>query len=485
VSGADRRPRWVARAAALTLVGTTGCFATLRAPDLGGIYNRAARDEGPTRNPVIVIPGILGSRLRDPASGTVVWGAFGGNSANPNTAAGARLLALPMHEGAALAELRDDVEADRVLDRVHVSLLRLPLEQQAYVYLLGALGAGGYRDETLAQAGAIDYGDAHFTCFQFPYDWRRDNVENARRLDAFIREKRAYVQAELARRYGRRDADVHFDIVAHSMGGLLTRYYLLYGAADLPADGTPPAVTWAGARLVDRAILVGTPNGGSVSALLNLVRGADFSWLLPRFEPALLGTMPGVYQLLPRTRHGRVVDAAAPATALDVFDPALWERLQWGLASPAQDRVLRMLLPEVASGDERRRIALDHLRKSLARARQFTAAVDARATTPPGLSLELIAGDAEPTDAVVAADASTGALKVVARAPGDGTVLRSSALLDERAGGSWSPGLVSPIDWTRVNFLFTDHLGLTRDPGFTDNLLFLLLEAPRRHAGGD
>jgi hypothetical protein len=63
-------------------------------------------------------------------------------------------------------------------------------------------------------------------------------------------------------------------------------------------------------------------------------------------------------------------------------------------------------------------------------------------------------------------------------------VLCSSALLDERAGGSWSPGLVSPIDRTRVNFLFTDHLGLTRDPGFTDNLLFLLLEAPRRHAGG-
>lgn len=28
-------------------------------------------------------------------------------------------------------------------------------------------------------------------------------------------------------------------------------------------------------------------------------------------------------------------------------------------------------------------------------------------------------------------------------------------------------------------FLFTDHLGLTRDPAFTDNVLFLLLEDRR------
>ena len=200
-----------------SLVG--GCAGMLRAPDLGGIYNRAARAEGPSRNPVILIPGILGSRLRDPATGTVVWGAFAGKYANPQTETGARLVALPMREGVRLAELRDDVMADGVLDRVRISLLRLPVEQKAYFYLLAALGAGGYRDSQLAGAGAIEYGDAHFTCFQFAYDWRRDNVENARRLDEFIREKRAYVQSELARRYGTPDADVRFDIVAHSMGG--------------------------------------------------------------------------------------------------------------------------------------------------------------------------------------------------------------------------------------------------------------------------
>ena len=60
-------------------------------------------------------------------------------------------------------------------------------------------------------------------------------------------------------------------------------------------------------------------------------------------------------------------------------------------------------------------------------------------------------------------------------------VSRPSALMDERysTGTKWTPRLVSPIKWTSVNFLFADHLGLTSDPGFTDNVLFLLLESPR------
>ena len=94
--------------------------------------------------------------------------------------------------------------------------------------------------------GAADYGDDHFTCFQFDYDWRRDNVENARRLSVFITEKRAHVQAQYKRRYGIDQADVKFDIVAHSMGALLMRYFLMYGGEDLPADGQLLAVTWAG-----------------------------------------------------------------------------------------------------------------------------------------------------------------------------------------------------------------------------------------------
>lgn len=60
-----------------------------------------------------------------------------------------------------------------------------------------------------------------------------------------------------------------------------------------------------------------------------------------------------------------------------------------------------------------------------------------------------------------------------------GLVTRRSALLDQRVGSRWSPRLVSPIRWTSVTFLSTDHIGLTKDAAFTDNVLFLLLEQPR------
>ena len=52
-------------------------------------------------------------------------------------------------------------------------------------------------------------------------------------------------------------------------------------------------------------------------------------------------------------------------------------------------------------------------------------------------------------------------------------------LLDHRMGGEWSPFVDTPIEWTQLVFLFTDHLDITRDPAFADNLLYLLLEDPR------
>ncbi len=448
-------------------------------PDFGGLYNRAAQFDDETRNPVIVIPGVLGSALRDQETERVVWGAFRGRYANPRRPEGARLVALPIAEGVPLHELRDGVEPEGVLDRVRVSILGLPVEQHAYLYILRTLGVGGYRDEDLGRAG-VDYGPDHFTCFQFPYDWRRDNAENARRLHEFILEKKAYVAAEFEKRYGRKDREIKFDVVAHSMGGLLLRYYLRYGSAPLPDDGSLPPVTWVGARHVERAVLIATPNAGSVEALADLVNGSRFAFLLPRYDAGLLGTMPALYQLLPRTRHRPVVDRADPTgAAIDVFDLREWEAMGWGLASPGQDEVLRKLLPEVEEAEGRRRIALDHLRKALARAGQFQAALDVPVSPPDGLSLYLFAGDADRTPAVAEVDRATGKVKIRESGPGDGTVLRSSAIMDERVGGEWAPVVVSPIGWANVTFVFSDHLDMTRDPAFTDNVLYRLLEAPR------
>ena len=104
--------------------------------------------------------------------------------------------------------------------------------------------------------------------------------------------------------------------------------------------------------------------------------------------------------------------------------------------------------------------------------------MDREASPPEGLEIHLIAGDAEDTLATVEVDPRTGRIRDGQKRPGDGTVLRSSALLDERVGGTWSPGLRSPIDFDDVLFLANDHLGLTKDTNFSNNVLFLLLEDP-------
>ena len=85
-------------------------------------------------------------------------------------------------------------------------------------------------------------------------------------------------------------------------------------------------------------------------------------------------------------------------------------------------------------------------------------------------------GDSEDTPAVIGVRRD-GSLRVIESTPGDGTVTRDSAVMDERVGSEWQPFLQSPIAWRRVQFIFEDHLGLTRNPTFTDNLLFMLLES--------
>ncbi len=460
---------------AVLLVPVAGCTRNLLDNEIASHYERSAQYHGPDRNPVIVIPGLTGTRLVSSETGQVVWGAFSGDFARPDEE-GLPLLALPMAPGRRLSELRDEVVPDGVVDRLRVRLLGLPFELEAYFQILSALGAGGYRDESLGIASEIDYGDDHYTCFQLPYDWRRDNVETARQIHRFIEEKAAYVREETLRRFGSAPEPVRFDVVAHSMGALALRYYLRYGDAELPDEGPIPEPTWAGAERVERVILVAPPNSGAVEAVRYLVDGRNYGPFLPHYPDVLLGTYPSFYQVLPRERHGFVTDVEG--VSLDLFDLATWERFGWGLGG-ADGPGLERLLPDVGDPAERVRIARDHLAKSLLRARRFVEALDRPAEPPPHLQVIAVIGDAVPTAERASVDAS-GHLRITAEAPGDGTVLRTSALGDERVGGDWSPALVSPIAWDRTLFLFQDHLGLTKDPEFTDNLLFWLLEEPRR-----
>ncbi len=449
------------------------------APNLGGLYSDLAKTDNPDRNPIIVIPGVLGSKLVDTESGTVAWGEIGRGLENPKKDEEIRRIALPMHEGKTLQELRDNVITESVLESIKITIYGVTVEKNAYGNILASLGVGGFINENYGETKTIDYGDRHYTSFQFAYDWRRDLVEAAKQLHEYILEKRTYVQKEIAKRHGIENKDVKFNIVAHSMGGLVARYYLRYGIADLPDDGSLPPLTWAGSRFVEQVVLIGTPNAGSIDTFRLLIEGSHLAPGLPSFDAAILGTMPALYQLLPRARHGHVVSGIETNQEfMDPYDPVLWEQMGWGLANPELDSTLQVLLPEVKDKETRIKIALNHQRKSLMRAKAFAQALDIPAATPPGLSINLIAGDAVDTTDVIRVNTETGELENYKTGPGDGKVLRSSALMDERVGSNDKGRLKTPIQWANVLFLFSDHLGLTTDPVFTDNILYMLLEQP-------
>ncbi len=441
-----------------------GCASRQDSPDLGGIYDEAARQENVERNPVIVIPGLLGSKLVD-GQGRVVWGEFGGNAVDLGSAEGMRALALPMDGG------RDDVRADGALQKVKVSL-GLDFKFEAYSSMLQAFGVGGYTDEGHAGKLPVDYGPGHYTCFQFGYDWRKSSADNAVKLGRFIEEKRKYVAAERLRRHGSR-APVKFDIVTHSMGGLVARYYMMFGGRSL--EGGDMAVTWAGAKHVSKVIMVGTPNDGSVYPLQQLREGFKLAAFVPKIPPAVIATMPGLYELLPTPDLDALIDK--DSNPLPAFSEATWERFQWGLADPKQGEVLKTLLPDVPSQAEQRRIAIRYLAETLRDAKAFRRAISQKGNPPAGTTFHAFVGDSESTAsrAQVGDDGKPILIDYVA---GDGVVTRRSALADRRSKSRAGHRLNGPVPWRDVNFIFTDHVAMTSDPAFTDNVLHLLLERP-------
>jgi pimeloyl-ACP methyl ester carboxylesterase len=467
----------------LFLGGALASGACARIPRLPGQDTLTAYsydDDVASRRPLITIPGILGSRLRLGPDGDFIWGGPRRLSLDTNTPDAISDLSLPIGDGTApLNTLTDGVDPSGVLRRANARILGATVEEEVYDGLVTSLNAGGYQFSRTLEEEKARRGENPGS-LEFPYDWRRDIVEAARALDAFVERKAQQVHRVRKAAFGEAiDPDrIRFDVVAHSMGGLVLRYWMMYGAQDLPDDGSLPELTWVGARRTACAIFVAPPNLGSVSSMVSIVDGREFGLFQPFYPPALVGSHVAIYQLMPRARHNRVLAGSATGSSVgDIYDAALWEDNRWGLMDPSQDEILAVLLPKARDSVERRRRARSHLQQVLDRAEQFHRAID-RPGTPRGTDMFLVVGTGLDTEATAILDPDTGRITPSILEEGDGTVLRSSALSDDRQGGNERRGPRRPIRYRTVLLLPGEHVSITSNPVFSDNLLYWLLDSP-------
>ena len=368
----NRRPlphsRYLISTLILVALVLSGCISARRTPNLENIFATARSRTG--KRPVIVIPGILGSELINSKTGETVW-----PSAFRTSQEG-----LPISPN--LAANHDDLVPGKIIETVRLARV-LP---EVYVYrdLLEALRRyAGYRDGDWENPGADGYED---TFYVFPYDWRLDNVTNARALVKRIVRLKSRLQRP----------DLKFTIVAHSMGGLIARYAAMYGDADLPDGDGPIQPNWAGAAHIGKIMMIGVPNEGSADAFATIIDGYSITEGLRRRVPLLnkltaedVVRTPSVFQLMPHNQTVKFLDENLKPLQLDLYDPEVWKRYGWSVIYSSPD-----FRRHYAGADDE----LDaYLAATLRRAHRFQQALDAPRDPESPVVLLAIGGDCEET----------------------------------------------------------------------------------------
>jgi pimeloyl-ACP methyl ester carboxylesterase len=232
---------------------------------------------------VILLPGITGSVLTN-ARGKDVWAPSAGAVWQAITTLGGSITGLELAGDA----VDDGVVATRLVDDVTLVPGLVKID-----------GYGRISDRLVQQIGLVAGQNFH----PFPYDWRRDNRINARRLESQAMDWLRHWRASSG------NADARLVLVGHSMGGLVARYF----------------IECLGGWQVTRTLMtLGTPHRGSVSAVGFLSHGmkkgiGPFGLDLS----PLLRSLTSVYQLLPIypcvSREGAALERVADAAAAGVL----------------------------------------------------------------------------------------------------------------------------------------------------------------------
>lgn len=138
---------------------------------------------------------------------------------------------------------------------------------------------------------------------EFPYDWRRPIEYNADVLRRSID------------RWSAGDPQRKFSLVAHSMGGLVSRTYLARHPQHAEAH-------------IQRLIMHGTPNFGAANAVDNLANGNSMMATVDKLNAQnemrkLVFCLPSVYQLLPAPPETFPSGHSYPAN-FDIYNASEW-----------------------------------------------------------------------------------------------------------------------------------------------------------------
>lgn len=235
--------------------------------------------EGLNRNPVLIVPGLMGTEMKN--GNELLWADL--DRMVPNLSDN---FIDPLQFKKDLSPSVIDVFKASVIKKLETTLGLVNFD---------------YTDGLITEFKNQGYVEGE-NLFAFPYDWRygvsgkyADNKTNVDLLAQKIQDILTQTGSD------------KIDIVAHSLGGLIVKKYVV----DHPAD-----------HHIGKAIFVGVPNTGSPKSIKVLLQGDNFDipWLSQNEIKKISENLPAAYDLLPSQQYYDTKGSFLKVTDEGLFD---------------------------------------------------------------------------------------------------------------------------------------------------------------------